>query len=147
MRTPIGGNKLSHAGTRAMRARLSKTRRKVIMRKYVYTSDMSEISGFGGDYEATCRAMVVAGLEYLDKNAAACPEFLGYSNIYGVIQGENAAAKALSEVVVKASKGNCTGAMHQATIAHILWIRKNGWKRYCAESREKKIKGDSHASV
>ena len=33
------------------------------MGKYQYTDDMGEISGFGEGYEATCRAMVVAGLE------------------------------------------------------------------------------------
>ena len=32
------------------------------MSKYQYTDDMAEISGFGGGYESTCRAMVAAGL-------------------------------------------------------------------------------------
>ena len=41
------------------------------MSKYVYTDNMSEISGFGGGYEAACRAMVVAGLEHLDANPQA----------------------------------------------------------------------------
>ncbi|KKK72152.1 hypothetical protein LCGC14_2906720, partial [marine sediment metagenome] len=28
-----------------------------------YTDDMSELSGFGGGYEANCRAMVLGGLK------------------------------------------------------------------------------------
>ena len=100
---------------------------------------MSELSGFGGGYEATCRAMVVAGLEHLDANPKADPQFRGYKNIYGIITEENADGKALSDAVVKAANGDCTGAMQQAAISHILWIRKNGWDRYCAESRERRI--------
>ena len=111
--------------------------RKGNMSKYVYTDDMSELSGFGGGYEATCRAMVVAGLEHLDAHPEADPKFHGYKGIYGIITEDNADAKALSEAVVKAANGDCTGAMHQASISHVLWIRKNGWDRYCAESRER----------
>ena len=107
------------------------------MSKYVYTDDMSEISGFGGGYESACRAMVVAGLEHLDANPHADPQFHGYQGIYGSITEDNADAKALSEAVVKAANGDCTGAMHQAAISHVLWIRENGWDRYCAESRER----------
>ena len=108
------------------------------MSKYQYTDDMKEISGFGGGYEATCRAMVVAGLEHLDQHPAEDPQFHGYKGVYGVITEDNAAAKALSDVVVKASNGDCTGAMRQAAISHVLWIRKNGWNRYCAEMTERK---------
>jgi len=112
------------------------------MSKYVYTDDMSELSGFGGGYEATCRAMVVAGLKHLDAHPEADPQFHGYKGIYGIITEDNADAKALSEAVVKAANGDCTGAMHQAAISHVLWIRKNGWDRYCVESRERQANSD-----
>lgn len=108
---------------------MAKTSR-IKMSKYKYTPEMREISGFGGGYEETCRAMVVAGLEWLDQNPQANPEFSHYSNVYGIINKENDDAKALSEAVVAAANHDCTGAMHQATISHILWIKKNGWDKY-----------------
>lgn len=102
---------------------------------YQYTEDMAEISGFGGGYEEACRAMVVAGLEWLDANPDADPQFHGYKNIYGVISGDNEDAKALTEAVVGATD-DCTGAMHQATVTTVLWIRKNGWAEYVEKMRK-----------
>ena len=95
-----------------------------------YTDDMYEISGFSGGYEAACRAMVLAGLDWLDANPQANPQFSGYKGIYGVISEDNEDAKALTTAVVAAAKGDCTGAMHHATISHILWIKKNSWDEY-----------------
>ena len=100
-----------------------------------YTDDMDEISGFGGGYEAACRAMVLAGLDWLDAHPDADPKFHGLEGIYGIIQEDNADAKALSDAVVAASSGDCTAAMHQAAIGHIFWIRNNGWEKYAEESR------------
>jgi hypothetical protein len=105
--------------------------------QYAYTADMQEISGFGGGYEQTCRNMVIAGLEWLDAHPDAEPQFKGFKNIYGVICDENDDAKALSKVVVDAAEGDCTGAMHQASIGHILFAHKHGWQRYCDEMRKK----------
>ena len=107
------------------------------MSKYQYTEDMAQLSGFGGGYEEACRKMVVAGLEWLDANPKADPKFHGYKNVYGLIDEDNEDAKALSQSVISACD-DCTAAMHQAAIGHILWIRKNGWERYCNESRERK---------
>ena len=112
--------------------------------KYQYTDDMNEISGFGGGYETACRAMVVAGLEHLDANPTADPKFHGHEGIYGIITEDNDDAKALTAAVVAVTGGDCTGAMHQATVSHILWIRKNGWDRYCAESRARKANNALH---
>lgn len=111
------------------------------MSKYQYTDDMKEISGFGGGYEAACRAMVVAGLEHLDAHPESRPKFHGYDGVFGLVVEDNADAKALSDAVVKACD-DCSGAMHQAAISHILWIRSNGWERYCAESRQRKTSKD-----
>ncbi len=105
--------------------------------KYVYTVDMDEISGFGGGYERTCRNMVIAGLQWFDEHPDAEPQFQGYKGIYGVISESNAAAKLLSDAVVAGADGDCTGAMHQATIGHVLWIHKHGWEAYCTESRKR----------
>lgn len=125
------------------------------MPDYTFTDDMAEISGFGGTYEACCRAMVVAGLKFWDAQPQAFnPEFRGYQNVYGVISEENADAKALTKAVLDApmlidgksatvGEYGATGAMHQATITAILWIRRNGWEKYCSEMRKHRAEKES----
>lgn len=103
---------------------------------YLFTDDMDEISGFGGGYEQTCRNMVAAGMEWFDANPDADPKFKGNESIYGLILEDNEDAKALSAAVVAAANGDCTGAMHQATVSHCLYARKNGWEKYCEAMRK-----------
>ena len=102
---------------------------------YEFTEAMDEISGFGGTYESGCRIMVKAGLEWFDLNPKADPQFCGYKNIYGIISEENDSAKELVRVMVDAvdlayPDGGVTGAMVQATVGHVLWIRKHSWQEY-----------------
>jgi len=102
----------------------------------MYTDDMGEISGFGGGYEAACRAMVLAGLAWLDAHPNADPQFKGFlaaRSVYGLISEENEDAKALTVAVVAASGGDCTGAMHHASIRHVLFAHKYGWAQYAEE--------------
>jgi hypothetical protein len=106
---------------------------------YEFTPEMGEISGFGGGYEETCRKMLKAGMEWLDANPKAEPQFHGYKGIYGIIEEDNADAKALSDAVVAGSGGDCTGAMHQAVIGACLYIRKNGWDSYVREMSKEKV--------
>jgi len=105
--------------------------------KYRFTPAMSEISGFGGGYEKTCRTMLDMGLRWCDAHPEANPKFRGMKGIYGIIDEENRDAKQLSKAVVAGSFGDCTGAMHQAVVSAILWIRKNGWAKY-VETMSKK---------
>jgi len=107
------------------------------MPKYEYLPDDPEISGFGGGYEAACRAMVAAGMEWFDAHPDADPQFHGYKGVYGVISEDNADAKALSAAIIAGSGGDCTGAMHQATTSHVLYAHKHGWDKYLAEFRAK----------
>lgn len=95
-----------------------------------WSDDMGEISGFGGGYEATCRAMVLAGIKWIDEHPEADPHFTGYKNIYGIINEDNDDAKALTQAVIDAAGGDCTGAMHQASIGHVLAYKKFGWDEY-----------------
>jgi hypothetical protein len=99
----------------------------------------NEISGFGGEYEQGCRKMVIAGLEFLDKNKDKNPSFSEYKNIYGVIKENNKDAKLLSSAIVKACP-DCSGAMHQATVSHILYIKKNGLEKYLKEMNKDRDK-------
>lgn len=103
-----------------------------------WTQEMDEISGFGGGYEDSCRAMVIAGLEWFDEHPDADPQFHGFKGFYGIIQEDNEDAEELTKVVVAACKDGATGAMHQATIGHILHIKEVGWERYCEEMMEHK---------
>jgi len=100
---------------------------------YEFTESMGEISGFGGGYEAACRAMLKAGLKWFDSNPNANPQFHGYKGIYGIIHEDNDDAKTLSKAVVAGSGDDCTGAMHQAVVISILWIHENGWDAYVKE--------------
>ena len=107
------------------------------MSKYEYTADMREISGFGGGYEQTCRNMVVAGLQWFDENPEADPKYKVFKDVYGICIDDNDDAKALDKVLLEAAKNDCTGAMHQACVGHIFYVRKNGWEKYCEEMRKK----------
>lgn len=109
---------------------------------YRFTEDMGEISGFGGGYEQTCRNMLAAGIEWLDAHPDADPQFKGMRGVYGIINEENDDAKALSAAVIAAANGDCTGAMHQAVIGHCLFIKANGWEKYCAELRAREAEDE-----
>jgi len=108
------------------------------MTRYQYTSEMQEISGFGGGYEDMCRQMVVAGCVWLDAHPEADPKFHGFKGIYGIIDEDNEDAKELTKAIVAPCNGDCTGAMHQAAVSHVLFIRKNGWDKYVEEMSEKR---------
>ena len=109
------------------------------MAERIWSEDMGEISGFGGGYEAACRAMVFAGMDWVDAHPDADPVFQGYTNVFGVICEINEEAEALTKVVVDAAKalGGSTGAMHQATIGHVLAYRRLGWEQYCRQLRDR----------
>lgn len=104
---------------------------------YEFTEKMGEISGMGGGYEQTCRDMLKAGLEWLDNNPNADPKFHVYENIYGIINEDNEDAEKLSKAVME--NKDCTGAMHQAVITAILWIKKNGWDAYAGIMLKKEM--------
>lgn len=108
--------------------------------KYAWRVGMGEISGFGGGYEEACRIMLRAGLHWLDDNTGADPQFHGFNGVSGVIVGDNADAKELSNVICK-SVEDCTGAMHQAVVSACLYIRKNGWDSYCTAMSRNSAKG------
>lgn len=100
--------------------------------KYEFNEKMSEISGFGGDYEAACRRMVVAGVEWLDSHPGANPRFDQYKNIYGITANENADMKEMQKVMADAAP-DPSGQMMQATTNHVLIIKKRGWDWYCLQ--------------
>lgn len=114
-----------------------------------WSEDMGEISGFGGGYEAVCRAMTLAGIEWIDAHPGAEPHFHGYEGIYGVLLEDNADAKALVEHMMDApvildgkllqehARDDCTGAMHQASCGHVMAYKRLGWDEYRRQLRER----------
>jgi hypothetical protein len=134
-------NKPEHVKARAENAKHSDNLLKRFFEKehkYKWEKGMGEISGFGGGYELGCRAMLIAGLEYWDANPDLDPRFRGFKDVYGILSDDNKDAKRLDKAVVDAVDGECTGAMHQAVISSILYIKKNGWDHYVKEMSKPK---------
>jgi hypothetical protein len=119
-----------------------------------WSEDMGEISGFGGGYEAVCRAMVLAGIRWVDEHVTAEPQFHGYKGIYGVLTEDNDDANAMVAAMMDAPvyhegkkiqehvKDDCTGAMHQASCSHVMAYKRLGWDEYCRQLRDR---GDSES--
>jgi hypothetical protein len=112
---------------------------------FEWTADMRQISGFGGGYERTCRAMVSAGCKWWSEHPDAKPEFHGYRNVFGVCTEDNDDAKALTAAILEAANGDATGAMHQAAVSHIFaWRHFGSWLAYQAKMRELKREEGEH---
>lgn len=107
-----------------------------------WTKDMGEISGFGGGYEAVCRAMVMAGIRWIDEHPEAKLEFSGSPQIFGVVCEESNDAEKLTEAMMDAPvfhdgkqiqahvREDCTGAMHHAAVNHCMAYKRLGWDEY-----------------
>ena len=110
-----------------------------------FTHEMGEISGFGGGYEECCRHTLLEGLKFWDDQGEGFnPRYQvpraktqGGEEIefYGVLMDQNEDARLLDQALNDAaeSHGGLTGAMHQAIVNHLFFIRQNGWDRYVEE--------------
>ncbi|MDR1718021.1 MAG: hypothetical protein LBS20_19465 [Prevotella sp.] len=105
--------------------------------KYSYTNNCREISGFGGGYEEACRKMVISGMLWFDENPSANPKFHTYKNVYGIVSEDNPKAESLTDTMAKSVGNNCTGAMMQAAVSHVLFAAKHGWEEYIKEMEKK----------
>lgn len=118
------------------------------MSKYEWREGMGEISGFGGSYEAACRAMLASTLEFWDTQPEEFnPIYEQYENVTGIAIDKNEDAKRLDEAMLaaefigphgtpqRAGEG-ASGAMHQAVVNHAFFIRANGWEAYVEALRE-----------
>lgn len=105
------------------------------MQKYQFTKEMGEISGFGGSYEEACRKMIIAGVEWLDQNPSADLSYKEFKNIYGITTDESEDVKKLQKTMADIlGEDGPTGAMMQACLGHISFIKKNGWEKYVEKS-------------
>lgn len=102
-----------------------------------HSTDMGEISGFGGSYEECCQDMLEAGVKWLNDRAGVDLAMSASPQIFGLLSADSDDAKALEGVILDAAKGEATGAMHHAVMARLGFIAKNGWPAYCAELRKR----------
>ncbi len=106
--------------------------------KYQFTDEMGEISGFGGGYEQACRKMIIAGLEWCDKHPNADLKYKEFKNVTGLTFDESPDMLLMQEAMVAIVNNDCTGAMMQAVMNHIMFIRTNGWNKYVEEMKQRK---------
>lgn len=123
------------------------------MAEYRHTSDMGEISGFGGGYEDCCQRMLHAAVTWLlHEKPRSDPKFHSYKDIYGVMIEDNDDAKELSRISCDAATENgkhpengASGAQHQTVISRALFIKANSWEEYCR--RLKDLHSDEKAAL
>lgn len=111
----------------------------IIMSKYQYTDKCNEISGFGNSYEEGCRKMVIAGVEWFDKNKESNPKFHVYKDCFGLIIEDNEEAKNLTKHMNDAVNGEATGAMIQACVEHVRYAHQHGWDKYIESMEKRKL--------
>lgn len=99
------------------------------VRPYLWRAGMRSLSGAGGFYEATCRAMVWAGLRWLDEHPGAGPVFRGTQATGGVVHPVNEDADALKSAIVKILVEAPPNLVREALEA-CLFVRKHGWEMF-----------------
>lgn len=103
---------------------------------YRHTEDMGEISGFGGGYESCCQDMLEAGVQWITEHPDCDLKGHGFKGVTGIFVEDSPDAEALALVSTNAAKGEATGAMHEAVMRRLFFIRYNGWEKYCDEIRK-----------
>lgn len=103
---------------------------------YNHTTDMPEISGFGGSYEETCQNMLDAGVHWILANKDADVTIRTAEGVTGLIMFESEKAKELEKVLLEACNNDCTGAMMQTVVERLAYINTHGWEQYCEELRK-----------
>ena len=102
-----------------------------VRERFPWSDSMGEISGFGDGYENACRAMVYAGLMWIEKRPGA--DLSTY---------KTDDAKALDKHI-GASCPDCSGAMHGAAMNAVAFIAKQGWPKYVERMSERTAKRES----
>lgn len=99
-----------------------------------------DISGMGGRYECACQLMLRAGMKFLKKNPEFHFDYQQYKNVYGICTTDTPWGKKLDKAIIDAVGGDCSGAIHQAVINHLLFIHKNGYEAWLKSAKERKYK-------
>ncbi len=83
-----------------------------------WTADMEEISGYGADYEASCRAMLRAGLFWL-------------------LEKPHASSREIEAVLLNSCAG-ATPNMRRIVANQLGWIHQHGWPAYVTQMRDRR---------
>ncbi len=117
--------------------------------KKEWSDDMGEISGFGGGYEAVCRAMTLAGIAWIDEHPDCDLQYKGFKNVYGIVMEDSPDCKEFEKAMMDAPVmldgkqlqkrvgDDCTGAMHHAAVSHCLAYKRLGWDEYRKQLTER----------
>ena len=103
-----------------------------------------DISGMGGNYEATCQKMLAIGLKWIKDKPTSIWNRSGPTHakskdgktiieVYGLFQS-NKQLKPLENIWHKEIK-DYTGAMHEAVMRHLTYIHKNGYDTWLKDAR------------
>jgi hypothetical protein len=99
---------------------------------------MSEVSGFGGNYEEQCQRMVLSGFAWIDQHRSSVPRFFNIKHVYGFIEAGNTPARNLLDAILDTevltvrgerttARKQATSAMVQAAVNHCMYYKKHGW--------------------
>jgi len=98
--------------------------------KYQWTDEMAGVSEFGGEYEKTCREMVITGLEWLDRNAGPTAEFTGSKNIIVQIDESAEEINTLRDHMATSISDDPSASMLHLCVKHALYAHELGWETY-----------------
>lgn len=108
------------------------------MSKYTEFDWPFEISGFGGGYEAGCRCMTIAAVNWLRNNPTALEDWNSAVKTWKEKNPDKSycpnsiypASYAEFDKALTDACPDCTGAMFGAAVSHAKYIFKNGWDNY-----------------
>ena len=87
-----------------------------------------EISGFGGGYEQTCQSMLTRALKWASEHDMNEVKYQGWEGVYGLYLAKSDAAKDLDRTMFEGL--DCTGAMHQSVVIHLMFIIRRGYAEW-----------------
>jgi hypothetical protein len=82
--------------------------------------------------------MLQAGFEWLEKHNKSKLKTITYKGIYGILEPKSKDAKELSKIICNVCP-DCTGAMHQAVMSHLMYISANGLDKWKNELKKQEI--------
>lgn len=90
-----------------------------------------DVSGMGGGYEHTCQRMLANGRKYLSDNPDFSSElaYKGFEGVTGICIAASIGAKNFDQIILFGID-DCTGAMHQVVVGHLLYIAKHGEEKW-----------------
>jgi len=101
--------------------------------RYDWINEIGEISGFGGEYEESCRQMVTAGLKWLEQNEGPSTEFSTGDNVFAQIDEEADATDELRTHMVSAVDMDPSPSMLHLCLKHTLYANEIGWEGHVTQ--------------